>query len=309
ILDQSLASGWGLSGDGNTLVGLYWRSQPCGSAHPSRWTQATGAVALGTECGSGSFSTLGSGRANAANYDGSVVVGWIENPQGGNWWPAVWVNGVRTTLRETEGSAEAQGVSSDGTMIVGSSWFPPIGPFSVEEAAIWRWTGSQWVEQRIGKLPGTASPFGLATANGVTADKSMVVGYNQFSSPSNATGFIWTQQDGMVNVVDYLASQGVSLPPSFTILSLSAISEDGSVIIGIGQYTIPPYEYQSFRITRCARNGDMNKDGFVNGLDIAGFIRAKLGQTPAAGENAICADYGGTLDEDTAAFTADLLGS
>src|SRR5262245_20205407 len=126
LMDSYYGSGWGISGDGNTLVGLYWRpNQPGGSAHPSRWTQATGVVDLGTQ-GSGSCESCGSGRANGTNYDGSVIAGWIENPENGAWWPTVWVNGVRTVLRETEGFAEAEGVSSDGKTIVGSSWFPPI---------------------------------------------------------------------------------------------------------------------------------------------------------------------------------------
>jgi uncharacterized membrane protein len=306
-IDQSIASAWGLSGDGNTLVGLYWRSQPGGSAHPSRWTQSTGVVDLGTQ-GGGTCTHCGSGRANDVNYDGSVVAGWIENPNNGTWWPTVWVNGVRTTLKDTEGFAEADGVSSDGTIVVGSSWFAPVVASSTEEAAVWRWNGNQWVEQRIGKLLGTAAPFGTAIAGSVTADGSMIVGYNRFGA-GNETGFVWTQETGMIDVVQYLTSQGVTLPPDFDIQVLSAISADGSVIVGIGQYTFPPYEYQTFKIDRCALKGDMNKDSTVDGLDIAGFVRAKLGQVPDAGENSICANYGGTLEEDVAAFTADLLGS
>ena len=47
----------------------------------------------------------------------------------------------------------------------------------------------------------------------------------------------------------------------------------------------------------------------MNGLDIAGFVRAKLGQTPLPDENPACADYGnGDLDLDIANFVADLIG-
>ena len=59
----------------------------------------------------------------------------------------------------------------------------------------------------------------------------------------------------------------------------------------------------------CLLTGDVNVDGVVNGLDIEGFVRAKLGLPPLPGENEICADYGtGTLDGDIAAFVADLIG-
>jgi len=58
----------------------------------------------------------------------------------------------------------------------------------------------------------------------------------------------------------------------------------------------------------CALTGDMDGNGVVNGLDIGGFVRAKLGTALLPGENAACADYGGTLEEDVADFVADLLG-
>ena len=46
----------------------------------------------------------------------------------------------------------------------------------------------------------------------------------------------------------------------------------------------------------------------VNGLDVAGFVRAKLGAAALPGENPACADYGGDLNSDIADFVADLLG-
>ncbi|MBN2562949.1 MAG: hypothetical protein JXQ75_18655 [Phycisphaerae bacterium] len=57
----------------------------------------------------------------------------------------------------------------------------------------------------------------------------------------------------------------------------------------------------------CALMGDVNSDGEVNGLDIPGFVRAKLGQSPIGQENPACAFYGGTLEEETDAFIDDLL--
>jgi hypothetical protein len=58
----------------------------------------------------------------------------------------------------------------------------------------------------------------------------------------------------------------------------------------------------------CSLLGDINGDGAVNGLDVGGFVRAKLGAAPLGGENQACANYGGTLDQDIAGFVADLLG-
>ncbi len=54
--------------------------------------------------------------------------------------------------------------------------------------------------------------------------------------------------------------------------------------------------------------GDINQDGMVGGDDVAGYLRAKLGQPPLPGESQGCADFGtGTLDGDTAAFVDAML--
>ncbi|RIK66412.1 MAG: hypothetical protein DCC65_09720 [Planctomycetota bacterium] len=56
----------------------------------------------------------------------------------------------------------------------------------------------------------------------------------------------------------------------------------------------------------CLLLGDVNKDGIVDGLDIAGFVRAKLGMdelSVSLDEEPVCADFEtGTLEGDVAAF-------
>ena len=54
--------------------------------------------------------------------------------------------------------------------------------------------------------------------------------------------------------------------------------------------------------------GDVNGDGLVDGLDIDGFVRAKTGGSLLPGENQACANFGGSLEQDIAAFIALLLG-
>jgi hypothetical protein len=57
----------------------------------------------------------------------------------------------------------------------------------------------------------------------------------------------------------------------------------------------------------CSLLGDVDSSGSVDGNDIAGFIRVKLGN-PDPGDIEMCADYGtGTLEGDVAVFIADLL--
>jgi subtilisin family serine protease len=58
----------------------------------------------------------------------------------------------------------------------------------------------------------------------------------------------------------------------------------------------------------CVLPGDINGDSLVNGDDIGGYARVKLG-VPAGGDNAACADFGNNdLDLDTAEFVTILLG-
>jgi uncharacterized membrane protein len=225
--DQSLASAWGLSGDGSTVTGHFSRpGQTGGYVHASSWTQVTGAVDLGSDGGQSS--------ARAANYDGSVLVGWDEHPSFGNRRPAVWVNGVKTVFTpNNDGPSELAAANADGTTVVGSDF-----DFTAnhEEAAIWRFTGGNWVVQDLGVLPGTAGNGGLAIANDVSADGSIVVGYNRFNSNNflSSAGFIWTQGTGMVSADQFLNDNGVTLPNGFQILELSAVSADGRTIVGDG---------------------------------------------------------------------------
>lgn len=58
----------------------------------------------------------------------------------------------------------------------------------------------------------------------------------------------------------------------------------------------------------CILLGDLNGDGVLDGQDIPGFVRVKLG-SPETGDRAACADFGqGDFGGDTAAFVAALLG-
>jgi hypothetical protein len=74
-------------------------------------------------------------------------------------------------------------------------------------------------------------------------------------------------------------------------------------------YPASGYTSQATQGASCTLLGDMNGDGLVNGSDVGGFVRTKLGGTLLPGENAACANYGGTLEQDIADFVGDLLGA
>src|SRR5262245_34206909 len=205
ISDEELASVWGLSGDGNTVVGLYWRPG-VGRAHAFRWTPATGAVDLGS---SGNAS-----RADGANYDGSVIAGWDEHPVQGFRRAAAWVNGQLSVLGNIGMPGEARTANTFGNIVAGSQLDPVT---NIRQAAMWTRTGNTWSNtQLLGYVPGTEPSWGLNVCEGVSADGQIAVGYCTFAGdPFGTTGFVWTPQTGVQDVVEFLANHGILPDPSF----------------------------------------------------------------------------------------------
>jgi hypothetical protein len=261
MMDNAYGSAWGLSDDGSTLVGLYWRpGHTDGSAHACYWTTETGVISLGS---SGRQS-----RANDADYDGDVIVGWDENPDWGGRRPTVWVDGVLTVLESPDGFCELYAVTPDGGMVIGNSFNTDRG---YAEAATWEWTGATWDKQVLGALPGTFADYGVVVPNDVTADGSIIVGTNGFDW-SQWAGFIWTEETGMVDLDDFLTDNGVTLPTMFDIQSLTAISDDGTVMVGFGQDMSPPWTPRSFVI-------DMSPTG-IEDVPEAGAVKLNMSAFP-----------------------------
>jgi uncharacterized membrane protein len=239
-MDRGIGSAWGMSGDGNTVVGLYWRAgQPGGSANAFAWHPFTGAVSLGP--GPDGRQS----RASDVNYDGSVVVGFDENPVFGNRWPAVWVDGVKTILGTGENATEATAVNNDGTIIGGTYWTSETS--ELREAVLWHWNGVSWDLQVLGSFFGTHPVFGGAQVNDMTPGAEIVVGINSFGGGS-ADGFIWTQENGMQEIGEFLLENGISIDPNLDLLSVTAITNDGSVIVGTARETVAPWDYKSWLV-------------------------------------------------------------
>jgi uncharacterized membrane protein len=246
-VDDDYGSVWGLSGDGTTVVGLYWRAGIGNRAHASKWTQATGVVDLGgTTTGQAS-------RANGVNHDGSVITGWVETPTG-PWRPAAWVNGTTVLLTNysdltLEGAGEGRAVSRDGNTIVGFSRDPVSDQ---RAAAMWTRTGGVFGPTQIlgwidGSEPGGQ---GYSICSGVSNDGSIAVGYaSYYGDPFDVAGFVWTQATGVIDVRQWLANQGVLVDPNFYIKGMGAITPDGTKLYGYGSMLTAPYTTRSFRIT------------------------------------------------------------
>jgi len=266
-VDGSYGNVWALSGNGQVVVGLYWRSGVGNRAHASKWTQATGVVDLGgTTTGQAS-------RANCVNNDGSVIAGWVETPHG-NWRPAAWVDGslvLLTTFDDSGpylvGDGEARATNFSGDIIVGFARDPVSHG---RAAAMWKRTNGVWgPTQVLGSVDGTDPQAGLNFASAVSYDGSIAVGYCSFDgTPFATTGLVWTAATGAIDVNEFLANNGVLVDPNFTIQSMTAMTPDGRQLFGYGQMLTPPYTKRAFRITRSITAG-VTPPVKVSGLALA----------------------------------------
>jgi uncharacterized membrane protein len=170
--DASLrySAAFAISADGLVIAGA--ASDASGTPLPVLWTTA-GVKALGNLASGGS----GQGQANAANGDGSVIVGSIQGPSG--------LEAFRWTAKAMEGLGDLSGgdfasvaydVSGDGQHIVGtgSSAAKPTG-----EAFFWDESGGMRTLKEAMQEHGfedTLTDWTLQSALAISADGKVVVG-------------------------------------------------------------------------------------------------------------------------------------
>ena len=121
-----------------------------------------------------------------------------------------------------DSSSVADGVSADGSVIVGSS--------SGADTQAFRWTQETGMIG-LGTLPGGSRN---SRARGVSADGSVIVG--QCYGEAGFEAFIWDATNGMRSVRQVLVSQfglGANLR-GWKLRAATAVSADGSVVVGYG---------------------------------------------------------------------------
>jgi uncharacterized membrane protein len=213
---SSASSAWGMSSDGNTVVGLGWVN--AGSAHAIKWTAAGGIEDLGSSVSDRST------RANATNSDGTIIAGW-QDASSGFRQGAIWTNGVQSLITHSNGdrATEAGAISADGVWASGGQGFS-------NDYQAWKWSVANGIID-IGPAP-TSGWRGAAT--GLTADGSKTVGfYRPWPAPATfGRGFIHTDLGGMIDLTDLATTLGNDLQGAILALPLG-ISDDGSTVIGV----------------------------------------------------------------------------
>jgi uncharacterized membrane protein len=208
---------YGISGDGSTVVGLSYGSLGCGTStiRAFKWTADGGTVAL-PKLDAPSRLT----RANAVNYDGSVIVG-RDDANNGQLRGVQWRNGVYSLIKRNNlPVGEAEGVSSDGQYITGQS------NSASTNYNPWLWSPSSGV-QLLGALQGQDSALGAA----MNDDASVITGQVLDFTAGVITPTIWTSGTGLTDFNEFLSAQGVVTTGLGMRLGM-AMSADGRTITG-----------------------------------------------------------------------------
>jgi uncharacterized membrane protein len=199
---SSVSTGYALSGDGKSAVGLVWASG-C-DAHGFLWTEAGGMTML---------DSLGNGvnRASAISRDGQVIGGFAQGSF--NRTPAVWSAADGTGwLYDINAVGEVHGMGNDGSTLVGEYEGQAFRDDGAGVTLLGSLNGGHWI--------------GIATD--ISEDGETIVGYDVNGLSRQA--WMWTTATGIVAMDQVLSDAGFPSAPDTWVCR--AVSDDGNVIVG-----------------------------------------------------------------------------
>jgi uncharacterized membrane protein len=245
-----LASTWGfgISGDGLTVVGA---AQQGALYHAYRWSASGGYHDIGTLPG------YGQSEARDANHDGSVIVGTLDNGQGTTPQAFRWTQS--SGMQGLGAGTVAQAVSGNGNVIIGDfgtapqayTWtqanglqfLPSLGGMGASLVRALNFDGgivvgrsgagmhtTMWTNGSPVELL-SSIPDSVLTPFGVSDDGAVVAGLVNAGLGGLFAG-VWTTATGTVRLSDYLAANGVTIPPGVTLATCTAVSADGRTFAG-----------------------------------------------------------------------------
>lgn len=252
----SRSSAYELSADGTIAVGLSWDG--C-SGRGFIWTETTGMLELENLAN-------GSNRASVMSADGSVIAGFA---QGNSRTPAMW-NGITLEGELLDPTyamgGEFQGMSDDGSVILGSWWMGEGNFFEAGKIV-------DGVASRIGNGSLVEGWTGIAMD---IADNGTIVGFDILVG--NRRSWIQPHGEGDLQLtLDFLNNLGANVPNGTRLEVLQAISTDGTTIIGHS------FASPAFLITlEYACPADLNDDEQLDFFDISAFLVAFENEDPSA---------------------------
>lgn len=288
--------------------------------------------------------------AHGISDDGSIVVGESVTDQvaGGTevneafmWTQQAGMIGLGhlDTLSGNPKRSVARGISSDGSIVVGHSYWVGGGPTD-DRAFVWissegmvalpiistgeesfalevsdnggvivgqvgnravKWEYSDVTESYLGYQLGTSSQ---TNATAVSEDGTVVGGTTSFGS----SVYVHTDDDGVVDVLEYLNGLSTPLANGWQLTSITGVSFNGSIATISGGGTNPSGFSQGWRATInlpivTVVLGDLNLDGISTAADALILERYLLGEIGLNGEQAANAD----MNEDGIVDLGDLV--
>jgi len=199
ITDADLSSAYGMTPNGDMIVGFGWVGGWGVNAYT--WTATEGVVTLPR------LYPDENSCAYAVSNDGSTVVGWQATASLDRC-PSIWKNGVQTVF--TDDAGEFYCVSPDGKTAAGNY---------LGKLAIWTEAGGITT---IGDETWSSTFMAIS-------DSGMIVG-------KGSTGaVIWTAETGEMSFTDYLTSLGATIPAGYSFFQINDISPDGKTFTGWGE--------------------------------------------------------------------------
>lgn len=313
--DMSFTHAYGISADGTTICGMQWH--PNWKVEAVRWVNGN-ITGLGQTFGENS-------RANVVSANGSVIAGWNAGPAGipdraaYSWDPTPHFLGG---FDQTYPVGECGGISSDGSIIVGTSIWPFI------------WTASAGMQQVVADSTDYDQGYGL----GVSDDGTIVgwvdpggFNYQAFIKKPNWPDIVYlstyiSDSLGITGYENWYFAFGQAISADGKTIGMSAfppglgqealllrinepvpvelISFNASAnnnIVNLTWSTASELNNSGFEIQRKNKNSDWNPIGFIKGYGTTTTQNNYnyTDQSPIAGNNIYRLkqiDYDGTFD-------------
>ncbi|MFG6447821.1 hypothetical protein ACG0Z6_06120 [Roseateles sp. BYS180W] len=224
------SSAWALSANGQYVGGMAW--QPDGTTSGTVWRTGDGALATQVTISGTSV------RLNALSNDARSLGGFQNGTMGREAY--IWRDALGTgSFAGTAVGNDAVSASEVSAMTADGQWAVGVGN------QLWRWSATGGT-QALGRM---GSGMGTSLATGVSADGSLIIGFERAFGSTAAQSFIWRDGVGLQSFNDYVhGNLGLDSARQFVFDRPMSVSADGQFVVGYASTTLNGGEAHGFLI-------------------------------------------------------------